>query len=380
MSDKTDLTNKVSIHELSYDRGILTQAVDPLAVGDLETKSEMGLNLESILKTVIADKHQIVAGVKVQSVQFGPNQREQYMVGTTSTTLNGGYPNGYKYVYVTDAGLDNTYSAYVEDSFEATNKLTLVGGVGYEYNDFVEVGGKLLPRGAIIYSFNDKWSAKYCFNTGYERPPVDKKFHKMFGHVQKSEDVQETDVQISYSGENTRFSLTGFSYMIFNYFTWSTEVNAAGALIAQGHYNAGEGKSTGGEFDIRHNLTSKLSLFGNWTVADTKINDAYSNGDPKHLYNVGFDYLFTKNLSLDMNMNGWMQMPNGYPDNNTWSGGGEQIVDMAIVADNVLGKPLTVTLFAKNLFNVSSRVGMTGWPGYTYLEGGSYGAKVGYKF
>lgn len=380
ISDTTDLTNKLNIHTLAYDRGILTQAVDPLGSTDIETKTEMGISFESILKTVISDKHSIVAGIKAQSVQFGPSQRHQFMVGTTSTTLNGGYPIGYKYVYVTDAGLDNTYGIYLEDSFSVTDRLTLVGGMSYEYNDFVEVGGKAMPRGAVIYSFNDKWSLKHCFNTGYERPPVDKKFHKVYGHVEKSEDVQESDTQLSYNGDKTRFSLTGFSYMIFNYFTWIQVNDANGNMLTQGHGNNGEGKSIGAEFDIRHNLTNSLSLSGNYTYADTKINDAYPIGDPKHLYNIGADYYFSRDVSVNVNMNGWRDMPNGYPDDGTWSGSGEQLVDLTIVTDNVGGKPLTLTLFAHNLFNVSSRVGMTGWPGYTYAKGSSYGIKTTYKF
>jgi outer membrane receptor protein involved in Fe transport len=167
--------------------------------------------------------------------------------------------------------------------------------------------------------------------------------------------------------------------MIFDYFTWSNVTSPTGVLLEQGHYNAGEGKSDGVEFDFRHNLTKSLAVFGNFTYNNTKINDATPNGDPIDLYNLGLDYYLTKNLSFNLDVNGWMDMPNGYPNGAVWRGDGEQLVDLTIVADNVAKKPLTLTLFVHNAFDVKSHVGMTGWPGYTYAEGASYGVKLGLK-
>jgi len=376
----TDIEYKASFHNMSYDRGVLDSSIDPLAVTDVETKIEMGLNLEAVLKTVIADNHYIVAGIKDQNVQYGPSQREQFMVGSGSTTLNGGYPNGYKYVYVTPAGEEDVWGAYIEDTYKFSSKLSLVGGISYENDDDVYVGGKVMPRFSAIYAFNNNWSAKYCYNTGYERPPVDKEFHKMFGHVTQPENVQETDAELTYNNGTTRFTATGFSYQINNWFAWSTVTNAQNVMIAQGQYNTGSGTSVGGEFDLRHNFSKKLSFSGNFTCSDTKMAGAYSLGDPRDLYNYGIDYNFAKNVTLNVNVNGWIDMPNGYPNNGTWGGGGDEIVDATAVFDNVFAPSLTVTIFAKNMFNVMSPVGMTSWPGYTYAEGSSYGVKLGYKF
>jgi outer membrane receptor protein involved in Fe transport len=336
----------------------------------------MGATFESILKTTLADSHSIVAGVKLAAVQFGPSQRQQFMVASESTTLNGGFPNGYKYAYVTDAAEDDTSGIYVEDSFSATDKLTLVGGLSYEYNDYVEVGGKLMPRGAVIYDLTKELSAKVCYNSGYERPPVDKKFHKIYGFVTKAESVEETDYVLSYQAQKTRATVTAFNYRIYNYFTW-TILDAATGL--QGHANNGNGKSGGVEVDVHQSITNSLSVSGNYTYAYTRINDVVPVGDPSSLYDLGAAYYLSKDMSFDVNVNGWINMPNGYPNDGAWGGGGEELVDVSIVMDNLCHHPLCLTLFGHNVFNVTSRVGMTGWPGYTDAEGSSYGIKLSYK-
>jgi hypothetical protein len=55
-------------------------------------------------------------------------------------------------------------------------------------------------------------------------------------------------------------------------------------------------------------------------------------------------------------------------------------VDLCVVVDNIKDRPLSLTVYANNLFNNKVHVGMTGYPGYTYLEGASYGTKVAYSF
>ena len=64
----------------------------------------------------------------------------------------------------------------------------------------------------------------------------------------------------------------------------------------------------------------------------------------------------------------------------SWSGDGEQLVDLSIVFDHLGGRPLTLTTYAKNLLNNKVHVGMTNFPGYTYEEGASYGLKLAWTF
>ena len=377
IGDNTAIINKLNFHTLSYDRGVLTQGIDPTISKDLETKTEMGVTAESFLNTVVSDIHRITAGIKVQSVQFGPSTRQNYMVVSGSTTLNGGYPVGYKYVYVTDANLDNTYGIYVEDSCDVSSKFTVVGGLSYEYNDLREVGGIVMPRAAVIYSITDAFSAKYTYNTGYQRPPVDKKFHKMFGHVEKSETIDEHDVQFAYSTNRTHASVTAYSYLVYNYFTWVDRTTTDGY---QGHANQGDAKSVGIETELKHNFSNAFQGYLSFMNAETKINNATPVGDPKSVYNVGVDYSFKKDLTMNLNINGWMDMLNGGPNNSSWSGDTDHILDVSFVADNVANRPMTLTLFVKNLLNnTKSHIGMTGWPGYTYLESASVGIKMSYK-
>lgn len=377
ISDNSTITNKINFHTLSYDRGILVQGLDPSIAKDLETKTEMGLSLESLLNTVAGDIHKITAGVKAQSVQFGPSTRQNFMVVSGSTTLNGGYPVGYKYVYVTDANLDNTYGIYVEDSCDVSSKFTFVGGLSYEYNDLREVGGIVMPRAAVIYSISDEFSTKYTYNTGYQRPPVDKKFHKMFGHVQKSETIDEHDLQFAYNNSRTHACITAYSYLVYNYFTWVDRTTTDGY---QGHANQGDAKSVGIETDIKHNFSNAFQGYLNFMNAETKINNATPVGDPKSVYNIGVDCSFKKDMTININVNGWMDMLNGGPNGASWSGDTDQIVDLSFVADNVANRPMTLTIFGRNILNnTRSHIGMTGWPGYTFLESASIGLKMSYK-
>ncbi|OGL47462.1 MAG: hypothetical protein A2161_17175 [Candidatus Schekmanbacteria bacterium RBG_13_48_7] len=384
LSENSTLTTKVNVHCMLYERGVPKTFKDPDVTADLETMTEIGVGAETIYNTTIADTHHIIAGLKVSDIRIGPSLRHEYFIGDGSTTKNDDYPWGYKYFIVVDPDYDNTYGMYLEDNFKATKDLSIVGGLSYEYNDLREKGGQTMPRAAVIYQLTDSLTVKYSYNTGYQRPPAQKKFSKHFGYVKKSEKIFEHDFQLSYNNDRFRASATGFRYKISDYFTWYDEGYdpVTNEKLAVGHFNKGEARSHGVELDARYNLTKSFSFYGNYTYADTKINDDYVIGEPHHFYNLGFDWNISKDFSLNLNVNGWYDMYHGKDTNNRdlfWDGTTEQIVDLCLLKQNIKDR-FDLTVYADNLLDNKVHVGMTGWPGYTYLQGFSAGMKVTVEF
>ena len=393
-SDDVTLTTKVNMHGLDYERGLVDSVINPANNVSLETKTEMGVSLESILNWNLGI-HRIVGGVKYAGIQTGPSTLGEFTVGTGATVIPGGnlHTPG-NFVYNTGSYLDDTSGIYGEDSI-GLGKLTLVGGVSYEYNDLRDKSGQLMPRAAAVYEFTDALSAKYCYNTGFNRPGVDLVLSQTYGHVTQSEKIEEQDFQINYKTDKTRASVNAFHTMLFNFINWEdfTKGNTIPSGLV-GDFNTGDEVSDGVEFDLHHNFTRTLAGYVNYTYEYAQAStlptgpdgfpvigpSATLVGSPEQIYNFGADYYYTKDVSLDLNFNGYMNMLNGYTSDSVWYGDSQQLVNLALVVDNICDKPFTLTLVARNLLDTKQYMGMTGWPGYSFQEGASYEAKLAYKF
>jgi iron complex outermembrane receptor protein/outer membrane receptor for ferrienterochelin and colicins len=63
-----------------------------------------------------------------------------------------------------------TFGAFVQDSIEITNKLSLEAGLRL---DFVkDYGTFALPRVSLLYKFNDHWTSRAGFGFGYKTPSI----------------------------------------------------------------------------------------------------------------------------------------------------------------------------------------------------------------
>ncbi|HPN64600.1 MAG TPA: TonB-dependent receptor [Candidatus Goldiibacteriota bacterium] len=380
--DNISLATKVNAHGLEYERGLPVSYVKGVTwvAADIETMAEMGFSAESMLSASVADIHRIVTGVKFSRINIGPDTRIEYLPDMSDSGNI-----GYLYVITLKPAIDNTIGVYLEDNIDVTDRLSLVGGLSYEYNDLREIGGNIMPRAAVILQATDEISAKYAYNTGYGRPPAQKKFGRYFGHAQKSEKIQEHDVQLMFNNKLINVGFTGFNYYIMDYLTWyddGTEDPVTHVHMNAGHYNKGVAISNGIELSARGNLSRDLSLYGNYMYAETEINGGIPVGEPKHVYNIGADWYVTRDISANLNVNGFVDMYHGKSADERdlyWSGWQEQMVDLTVVAENILDR-FSVTVYGTNLLNNKVHVGMTGYPGYTYLGGLSIGGRISASF
>jgi outer membrane cobalamin receptor len=378
LGEAGELTSKFGAHGFAYERSVPYGATDPAFASKIDAYTETGLDGELFLNKKIGDQHNLLAGVKAITTFLGPCVTSQYFDQTGKPT--GSTSNESAYLISLPPLQDNTFGAYLEDSYTLNDRITLVGGLGVETNDLRDKTVALMPRAAAVCQLSDHVTVKYTYNTGFDRPPALKKYGlgKPYGFVHNAEAVNEHDLEFILNRDKTRATATFYSYHISNYFTFGTDPVTGGL----GHTNFGEAFGSGVELDLRHNVWDNLLLYANSTFADSRINNSRILGEPLFFYNIGTDFYRTKDLSVNLNVNGWADMYHGTVNGESlsWSGNGEQLVDLSVVIDNLGNRPLTLTVYAKNLLNNKVHVGMTGYPGYTYEEGASYGLKLACTF
>lgn len=371
-----ELTTKIGAHLMAYERSVPRGASDVSVKSKMDIMTETGLDAETYLNTAIGDDHKLIIGAKGVSTYMGPSELSYYYVASGEAT--GDITGDYKYFISLPPALDNSYGLYLEDNYKLSDRITLVGGLGAEYNDQREKTTQFMPRLAAVLKLSEAVTAKYAYNTGYERPPAQKKLGaKPYGFVRNSESISEHDLQFIVKRDRTRATATIFNYRVQNYFTFGPDPSGS-----WGHINLGAALGSGLETDFLHYFSDNLALYANYTFADSMINGSRVVGEPRHFYNIGADFYRTKDLSVNLNVNGWADMYHGTYNGESlsWSGDGEQSADLSLVADNLGGRPICLTVYGKNILNNKIHVGMTGWPGYTYEKGASYGLKVACKF
>ncbi len=364
------LKTSVSLHSMTYERGVPVSYEDSEAEGALDIFTEMGGLLEMIYATTLAEKHNIIAGVKAESIQVGPSTLIPAFYASTGEIV---VDTAASQTFITmDKQDDNTFGTYVEDNFKTTDRFTVVLGTSYEYNDLRDKGGKVLPRFAAIYDILDTLSVKYSYTTGFNRPPAQKKLSRHFGLVEHSEDIAEHDIQIMYSGEKARVGLTVFRYDIEEFFTWGDTDEGE-----EGHINEGDGQSTGFECDASFSITDRIVLYGNLSYSDIEIRDAEVSGASKYLYNLGVDYAPIQNLVANLHVNGFKDMYYGIEDKYF---NGEFSVDVTVTYQKIMGSSFDLSIYGKNILDEEIHTNATGWPGYGYGKGANFGIKVSYTF
>jgi len=381
-NDDMRLSTRVNAHGLLYERGLPVSYAEGVtwAAADIETMTEIGISLESMLHAKLSEFSRIVTGVRCSRTNIGPDLRIEYLPDMSDTGSV-----GYQYVITLKPAIDSTIGYYLENNTELFGAVTLVGGISCEYNDLREKSLNIMPRAAAIYKPTEELSAKYAFNTGYGRPPAQKKFGRYFGHAEKSEKIQEHDVQFMFRDRDLSVALTGFNYYIRDYFTWyddGYEDPVTHVHMHAGHYNKGVGISNGAELSVRGNPAKTLSLYGSYMYAETVINHSVPVGEPKHVYNAGLDWEVTGDIIINLNLNGFVDMFHGTDSDGNdlyWSGMGEQVLDVAVSAERLLGV-FDAVVYVNNLLNNKVHVGMTGYPGYTYLGGSSFGIRLSAGF
>jgi len=167
LSDKITLDTKLTAHQIKYERDKIVEhgpnhgsdfiddpnvptppdVVQPPIHDRMEKFPERGVGLEFILNWDINEKNKLLAGASARFVDAGPAEFIRFNVDT-------GEPPPVKPAreVLYNKTTDKTFGAYIEDTYYATDKLTLIGGVRIDYNDPREKKSVIMPRAAAVSS------------------------------------------------------------------------------------------------------------------------------------------------------------------------------------------------------------------------------------
>jgi iron complex outermembrane receptor protein len=408
LSDSMTLDTKLTAKKIDYTRDKVVEVgiyhgsdfiLDPDDPADVfiepihnrtEVFPEKGVGLEFLFNWDINEKNKLVAGTRIRVVDAGPGEYRRFNVDTGQPPAPASGVDAQTVLY--DETRDTTFGAYVEDTFYATDNVTLIGGVRVDYNDPREEVAVVMPRGAAIYKLTDALSAKYMYNTGYIRPQMGKSFAVALskaGSVKESEKIQAHDVALVYNTEKTQLIVDAFYMTVYDLFKYDANLDA--------HINTGDIFSKGLELSLKQSfLDGKLVFDLNYGYATAEkedefgIKSTYLQGFPNHVYNAGLNYLFTDNISLYANVYGWRDLEMNNERATSWNPtpthpdeySGEHLVDLNLRFANLFDDHLDVSLYVKNALDREARLqALDNWHAWwSYARGRSIGIKASWKF
>ena len=154
------------------------------------------------------------------------------------------------------------------------DRTKVFAGARYDYDDFREKKGVVLPRAGVIQSLNEDWTAKYVLNTGYLRPEavysqtvgviVDQNRGPTQSILTASNGQQtvDHDVQLRWEKNRNNAAITMFYMRIIDYISFDANKQP------QGYKNLGDVTSKGVELEGRYELVpGRLAGYGNYSYA-----------------------------------------------------------------------------------------------------------------
>jgi len=368
--------------------------------------AEHGWGLDSVLRktfNTFGMKHHLQGGIRINAVNVGPNTQVSY---NADTGINN-QPVTYNYL-LTPSGVDRTYGVYGEDQVDITDKLSLVGGLRFIYNNFRDKGSAVIPRGALIYNFNDHWTAKYMYNSGDYLPSMNQS-HRMpalatnqIYDADKSLKSNSNDFQVMYTDAKTTVSADVFHMRLRNFLANKTVPSGVTGVEA-GYMNLGDISTDGIELDAHRKILNHLSVYGNYSYAKARMTNSSAwaqminswvdeNGHmldvPRHVYNLGIDWECLKGCNWNFHMRGWgwakMASDSGNTSNTTfgWEPG-HPYFDTTFLTESIyiFTKQVTFSVTCRNIFD--SR-GVTPYVAgnfdWLYEEGRTFDFRLTYKF
>ena len=376
-----------------------------------QSREELAFGGEVTATRSFTDSHQLLFGGKYVHTIAGPNRGFRFDTATNLPTVPG---PGEQQVPVIDipSGNDNSTGVYVEDRYAFNDGQTSVfGGVRADYNDWRENRLVVLPRGGIIHSLSERVIAKYVFNTGYMRPNAayaksGGKFYRApsktiedVNVVDRSEQVQSHDLQLSVARGRNHLMGTVFYMSVEDFISWETKLDL-------GYRNMGGAYSHGAEIEGRYFVHDAVALTGNYSLARGYLRELPTGVDlngvvqvldgalttpdrrwlnyPAHTWNIGADVTIRSGQALTANVRGWNAMQIIQPFTASNPGGygrlaGEASVDANYLVTEVLsGTDLRVS--AMNLFDNTGSIGMAINNGVYHPRGRSLGVQLTKRF
>ncbi|MBW2466596.1 MAG: TonB-dependent receptor [Deltaproteobacteria bacterium] len=407
LSDTMTLETKLTARKIDYTRDKVVEAgmnhgsdfiCDPTDPNDVciepihnrtEKFPEEGIGLEFIFNWDINEKNTLVAGARARVVEAGPGEFLRFHVNTGQPPAD---PNIEARTLLYAETTDYTYGAYVEDTFYATDKLTLIGGIRIDYNDPRETKSVIMPRGAAIYKFSDAITAKYMYNTGYIRPGMSKSYAislSKHGSAKESQKVRSHDIALTYAAEKTQLSVGVFHMTVYDNIIYNANL---GSFI-----NDGDITTEGVELLFKQGFFDGKLLFSlNYGYSTAEKEDAfgsksnYLQGIPHHVYAAGLTYLFTDKVSLHANVTGWADLEMDNAKVTSWYAvpthpdeyDGEHLLNFNLRFADLFDEHLDVSLYVLNTLDRRARLqAYDSWhTWWSYDRGRSIGIKTSWEF
>jgi outer membrane receptor protein involved in Fe transport len=401
LSDDMTLDTKLTAKKIDYTRDKVVEVgtdhgsdfddptVEPIH-DRMEVFPEKGVGLEFIFNWDINEKNKLLAGTSIRVVEAGPGEYRRFNVNTGQPPGPASGKEARTLLY--NETTDTSFGAYVEDTFYATDNVTLIGGIRIDYNDPRETVVVVMPRGAAIYKFSDALSVKYMYNTGYVRPQMGKSYavaESKAGSVEESEKIRAHDVALIYNTVKTQLIVDVFYMTVYDLFKYDANLDA--------HINQGDIFSQGLELSLKQSfLDGKLVFDLNYGYATAEKEDefgnkaAYYQGFPNHVYNAGLNYRFTDKISLYANIYGWRDLEMNNTRATSWNAtpthpadySGDYQVDLNLRFENLFDDHLDVSVYVLNATDREARLqALDNWHAWwSYARGRSIGLKASWKF
>ena len=223
------------------------------------------------------------------------------------------------------------YALFAEDSWSIVDPLTITFGSRYDKHE--NFGDNVSPRLYATYAINDSWTVKGGVSTGYKTPKTSDLQEGIVGFggqgtspmvgnpYLKPEKSISKEVAVYYEHPNKHnFNVTLFQNNFKDKIDTGTATQSAGAEwesinsdygeIKQ-KQNVGKAEILGLEASAKFYILDSLSIKGNWTWMDSKINSdkADTNGrplqdSPEHMYSTTLDWQATSKLNTYIQYSG----------------------------------------------------------------------------
>lgn len=315
---------------------------------------------------------------------------------------------------------DRNKAVFLEGIYTGIENWRFTAGIRYDDKSPRDDESAILPRVAAVWLIDDRWTAKYIFNTGNVRPTgVQKRGpdgiafrpqnNRWVKGAEKAQEVESHEFQITYRNEKFEVNLNLFSTEIkdiilnlqrgsftFNGINnvqlWDTNVAAFNTIGVELEFNARVGSRgitygnyayTDAEYDSRDILFQGQKLLD--LIDDTTFvtNDLTPTGTPAHTWNLGIDWTFTSEIKLNLHYRGWdgiwsksSTAPATY---RRW--GPEHFFDANLSWQSISEKQWSISMYAKNIFQNSAPFPDSFFGAYSESQrDGLYGVEIGWTF
>jgi|GEM_PF-1798469 len=361
VSDSLSLVTRAFSSYIVSDDHMFNLVTSPgmTTVDEESLSKENALGLDMTLDKKFSNVDNLKFGVRSVITEIDPVVTYQGLNFNTGSVSLIALPSDY----------DKEFAAFVENDWKATDKLDIILGIRADNDNLLEDKTAYMPRAAGIYSFDQNSTLKYCYNTGYVRPPAAMGFlgqqpikqfdlnqqnavlypvgtlvnYRQLG-ADKAEEIATNDLQYLFSGKTFNGRIDFYNTVLKNYFNYAGTFATSDGLItgtpsmlsADGMpyrlttVNANTIVTNGIEVDAKKKLSDSVDVYMNVSyLISAQVNDfawkignyvtslqgggLYDNNKdvcafPFLSYNVGTDIIVMKDTTVNLHVRGWNTM------------------------------------------------------------------------